>query len=188
MRSLKITDWSHEIFCMCVPEEGIYIDGTMGKGMDTLFLCRLAGERGKVYAFDIQQEALRQTRQLLEREKMSERARLILDGHEHIDAYLPEESVDGICFNFGYLPGGDHRIATRPETSVEAVEKGLGLLKPGGIMSLCVYSGGDTGFAEKEALLAFLKSLPSSRFTVILNTYYNRENHPPLPVFVFKRK
>lgn len=108
MRSLQITDWCHAIFQTFVLRDGVYVDATMGKGRDTLFLCRL-----------------------------------ILCGHEHMDRYLAPESVDGICFNFGYLPGGDHRIATQAETSVAAVEQGLRLLKPGGVMSLCIYSGGD---------------------------------------------
>ena len=188
MKSLRITDWCHEIFRAYVRENGVYIDGTMGKGMDTLFVCHFAGEEGKVYAFDVQEKALEMTRLLLEKEGVRGRARLIRDGHEHMDAYLPPESADGICFNFGYLPGGDHRIATKPETSVEAVKKGLGLLKQNGVMSLCIYSGGDTGFAEKEALLHFLGGLPANQFTVILNSYYNRENHPPIPAFVFKRR
>lgn len=108
MRSLQITDWCHAIFQTFVLRDGVYVDATMGKGRDTLFLCRL-----------------------------------ILCSHEHMDRYLAPESVDGICFNFGYLPGGDHRIATQAETSVAAVEQGLRLLKPGGVMSLCIYSGGD---------------------------------------------
>ena len=95
---------------------------------------------------------------------------------------------EGPGFNFGYLPGGDHRIATQAETSVAAVEQGLRLLKPGGVMSLCIYSGGDTGFAEKEALLGYLKKLPSEAYTVILSPYYNRRGDPPLPVFVFRQK
>lgn len=78
------------------------------------------GKEGQVWAFDIQGKALELTRELLEREGMDKRARLILCGHEHMDRYLEPERVDGICFNFGYLPGGDHRIATRPETSVAA--------------------------------------------------------------------
>ena len=69
-----------------------------------------------------------------------------------------------------------------------AVEQGLRLLKPGGVMSLCIYSGGDTGFAEKEALLGYLKRLPSEAYTVILSPYYNRRGDPPLPVFVFRQK
>ena len=53
-------------------------------------------------------------------------------------------------------------------------------------MSLCIYSGGDTGFEEKEVLMKFLKKLPPKEYTVIANEYYNRENNPPMPVFVFK--
>ena len=39
-----------------------------------------------------------------------------------------EASVDGICFNFGYLPGSDHSLATKPE-AVKRVIEGLRLLK-----------------------------------------------------------
>ena len=117
---------------------------------------------------------------------MDKRARLILCGHEHMDRYLEPESVDGICFNFGYLPGGDHRIATRPETSVAAVEQGLKLLKPGGMMSLCIYSGGDSGYEEKDGVLAYLRTLDSQRYLVICSEYYNRPNHPPIPVLIVR--
>ena len=104
-----------------------------------------------------------------------------------MDEYAKEESVDVICFNFGYLPGGDHAIATKTQTSLEAIEKGLDLLKHGGMMSLCIYSGGDTGFEEKDAILRYIKELNPKRYTVIVNEYYNRENNPPIPVFIFKR-
>ena len=55
-----------------------------GKGNDTLFLCELAGENGKVLAFDIQQEALDATRELLRTHGKEQQAELILDGHEHM--------------------------------------------------------------------------------------------------------
>lgn len=187
MKYTQITEWCHEILRTQAPIEGtLYIDATMGKGQDTLFLCRLAGTKGRVLAFDIQKEALEMTRRLLEEQGVSSRARLILDGHEHMDRYAKEASADVICFNFGYLPGGDHTIATRPGTSIEAIQKGLRILKPGGIMSLCVYSGGDTGMEENQEILSFLKTLPPRRFTVIVNEYYNRGNNPPVPVFIFK--
>ncbi len=64
--------------------------------------------------------------------------------------------------------------------------KGLRILKPGGMMSLCIYSGGDTGFEEKEVLLTYMRTLPAKEYTVIVNEYYNRMNHPPMPVFIFK--
>ena len=40
----------------------VAVDFTMGNGNDTLFLSRTVGESGRVYAFDIQEEALASTR------------------------------------------------------------------------------------------------------------------------------
>lgn len=214
-RHSQITYWCHEIIKSQAKKDGIYIDATVGKGKDTLFLCELAGESGRVLAFDIQEEALEITRELLRhsgfwktmcgtiikaggykkenndkeninKDMTASRLRLILDGHEHMDQYAETETIDVICFNFGYLPGGDHNISTKPETSITAIEKGLKLLKSGGMMSLCIYSGGDTGFEEKEAVLSYVRKLSSKEYTVIVNEYYNRENHPPMPVFIFK--
>ena len=56
---------------------------------------------------------------------MEQKARLILDSHENMAKYADEASVDGICFNFGYLPGSDHSLATKPESSKNAVIEGL---------------------------------------------------------------
>lgn len=159
----------------------------MGNGKDTLMLCELAGEEGHVLAFDIQEKALQITKELLESHKYTERVKLIKDGHENMDHYARINSVDVICFNFGYLPGGDHNIATKAETSIIAINKGLNLLKSGGMMTLCIYSGGDTGYAEKESILQHLKGLSSKKYTVIVNEYYNRKNSPPIPVFIFKK-
>lgn len=188
----QITHWYHEIIRSQAEREGFYIDATMGKGNDTKLLCELAKDQGRIFAFDIQKEALEETEKMLNGyeigRKMYEdgRIQLILDGHEHMEMYAKSETADVICFNFGYLPGGDHRIATKVETSVEAIKKGLKILKRGGMMSLCIYSGGDTGFEEKDAILEYLRSLPAREYTVIQNTYFNRGNNPPMPVFIFK--
>lgn len=188
----QITHWYHEIIRSQAEREGFYIDATMGKGNDTKLLCELAKDQGRILAFDIQKEALEETEKMLNGyeigRKMYEdgRIQLILDGHEHMEMYAKSETADVICFNFGYLPGGDHRIATKVETSVEAIKKGLKILKRDGMMSLCIYSGGDTGFEEKDAILEYLRSLPAREYTVIQNTYFNRGNNPPMPVFIFK--
>lgn len=188
----QITHWYHEIIRSQAEREGFYIDATMGKGNDTKLLCELAKDQGRILAFDIQKEALEETEKMLNGyeigRKMYEdgRIQLILDGHEHMEMYAKSETADVICFNFGYLPGGDHRIATKVETSVEAIKKGLKILKRGGMMSLCIYSGGDTGVEEKDAILEYLRSLPAREYTVIQNTYFNRGNNPPMPVFIFK--
>lgn len=112
---------------------------------------------------------------------------MILDSHTQMEQYVKPDSVDGIYFNFGYLPGGDHELATKADTSVQAVETGMRLLKPGGVMALCIYSGGDTGFEEKNQILDFLRKLDSRKYIVIVNHYYNRENNPPIPAFVVKK-
>lgn len=181
----QITQWSHELFQLQVKKGGTYIDATMGNGHDTLFLCRLAGKTGRVLAFDIQEKALEATRKLLEKHQFQ--AELYLDSHVNMSHYVEAGSVDGIYFNFGYLPGGDHRLATKADTSVEAMEKGLGLLKKGGVTALCIYSGGDTGFEEKDRILKYLRGLDYRKYIVIVNDYYNRANNPPIPAFIVKK-
>lgn len=184
-RSYQITEFCHRFLRDYIAENDCCVDATAGNGNDTEFLCRMAGPGGKVYAFDIQEEALEHTRHRLEREGLLPRAVLIRDGHEHMQDYV-REPVSVVVFNFGYLPGGDHGIATRPETSIRAVRQGLGLLKPGGIMGLCIYSGGDTGYEERDTLLQYLKELDARKWLVIVSSYYNRGNDPPLPVFVVR--
>lgn len=197
LKQSQITYWCHSIIKSQAKSGGTYIDATMGNGHDTLFLCQMAGDEGSVWAFDIQEQALEATKALLAehgygcgsgyRYGYGENVHLIKDGHENMDRYLGPQTADVICFNFGYLPGGDHAIATKAQTSVTAVRKGLEILKSGGMMSLCIYSGGDTGFEEKERILEYVKGLSSREYTVIVNEYYNRGNCPPMPVFVFKR-
>ena len=160
------------------------IDATAGNGKDTLLLCQLAGKSGRVLGFDIQMLALERTRKLLDCYQC--KAELILESHLKMGDYAKEDSVDCIMFNFGYLPRGDHKICTKPESSVAAVEAGLSLLKPGGMMTLCIYSGRDSGFEERDALLSYLKILDEKRYLVILSCYYNRGNHPPIPIVIKK--
>lgn len=186
MKQSQITYWCHEVIRSQAQKNGIYIDATMGNGNDTLFLCELAEGSGEVFAFDIQEKAIEATKELLETNKVSTKYHLILDGHENMNDYV-HEAVDVICFNFGYLPGGDHKIATKASTSIVAIEKGLQLLKSGGMMCLCVYSGGDTGFEEKDSILNYLKELAPRQYTVIVNQYFNRGNNPPIPIFIFKK-
>lgn len=187
IKSYQITKWCQELLRVQVPENGFYIDATTGNGHDTLFLCGLAKEQGHVLGFDIQQQALDHTREMLVRNQMEDRVELICDSHVNMGQYAEKESADAICFNFGYLPGGDHALATMPGTSLEAIREGLKLLKKGGVMSLCIYSGGDSGFEERDVILSFLRDLDDQRYIVIVNQYFNRKNNPPIPAFIIKK-
>lgn len=178
---------AHKIIKEKVCRGDFCIDATAGRGHDTAFLCGLVGEEGRVLAMDIQQDAVDSTRALLQEKGYDQIAQVVLDSHSNIDRYAQPETVDCITFNFGYLPGGDHNIFTTPATSIPAIEKGLELLKPGGLMSLCVYYGGDSGFEEKDALMQFFKTIDSKRFTVLITEFANRPNNPPIPVFILKQ-
>jgi len=184
-QNFQIAKWYHRFIEEAVSERDICIDATAGNGNDTELLCALVGGQGKVYAFDIQEAALESTRERLNR--CGYTAEFILDGHEKMKEYVKEAGgVSCIVFNFGYLPGGDHQKATRASTSIQAIEAGLELLKTDGIMSLCIYSGGDSGFAEKDAIMAYLKELDPRKFLVIVSQYYNRPNNPPVPALIVK--
>lgn len=187
MKRYTITEFTHDFFQNWLREGGIYIDATVGNGHDTEFLCQGAGKSGQVIGFDIQELAIMNTRERLEKSGLQDRCRLILDGHQNLDKYAEENSVDGIVFNFGYLPGGDHALKTRSKTSIEAIEKGLKVLKSGGIMSMCIYSGQDSGFEEKNAILEYLKEVDQKQYVIIKSEFYNRPNNPPIPVFILKQ-
>ena len=186
MKSYQITSWVHHFLEDHVQPGDLCIDATMGNGNDTALLSRLAGENGRVVAFDIQQLALDHTEEKLKKEGCPKNWELVLASHENMGDYAEENTVSCITFNLGYLPGGDHTKATRGESSIRAIETGLSLLKKKGLMTVCIYSGGDSGFEEKEAVLSYLKSLDSKEYLVIVSEYANRPNNPPIPVLILK--
>ena len=181
MNTLSIV---HDFLRRTVRPGSLCIDATAGRGRDTALLCELAGEGGRVLAFDVQEDAVRQTNELLARE--GKHAEVHLDSHAHMDSYAAPESVDCIVFNFGRLPGGDPHIFTHADSSIEAVNAGLRLLKPGGVMALAIYYGGENGYGERDALLAHLKTLDDRKYSVLVCDWANRRNDPPIPAFIFK--
>lgn len=174
----------HEFLRHHVKEGALCIDATAGRGRDTALLCRLAGERGRVLAFDIQQSAVDQTRALLEQGGLS--AQVILDSHAHMEQYARAGTVDCVVFNFGRLPGGDPRIFTRAESSVAAIGAGLQLLRPGGVMAIALYYGKENGYEERDAVLEYLKTVDDRMYTVLCCQWSNRRGEPPLPIFIWK--
>ena len=182
----KITDINKLYLEKVINKGDIVVDATMGNGNDTLLLSRLCGESGQVLAFDIQEQALNHTRERLQKAAAPENYTLLLESHSHMSQYARPETVSCIVFNLGYLPSGDHSKATKSNTSITAMEQGLFLLKKGGLLSLCIYSGGDSGFQERDDVLTWLKQLDSHKYLVIRSDYYNRPNNPPIPVLIIK--
>lgn len=174
----------HNVISARVSKGAFCIDATAGRGFDTAFLCETVGKEGRVIAFDIQQSAIDSTRELLKSRNLC--AEAVLASHADMDKYAQKESVDCIVFNLGYLPKGDHSIFTHFESTKVAIEKGLNLLKRGGLMCVSVYYGGDSGYEEKDALLPFLKGLDDEKYQVLATFFYNWKKDPPIPIFIVK--
>jgi tRNA1(Val) A37 N6-methylase TrmN6 len=154
------------------------VDCTMGNGNDTAFLCSLVGEKGKIYAFDIQEEAVINTTKRLQELDFLERAEIILDGHHNIDKYI-KGNVRLVIFNLGYLPKGNHKITTKKETTIEAVKKCLDILESNGIILLIIYAGHENGKTEKLALEEFTSKLNQKEYNVAKICFTNQINYPP---------
>lgn len=81
---------------------------------------------------------------------------------------LPEAShggISAIMFNLGYLPDpdADQRIITSRDSTLAALEAGLALLRPGGIITIVVYPGHPGGADEADAVVSWAAALPSVR-------------------------
>lgn len=156
-------------------ENGVYVDFTMGNGHDTEFLCSIA-KNGKVYSFDIQPQALENTKKLLD-ECGHSNYELILSGHQNVKEYV-KEPIDGGMFNLGYLPGGDKTLHTMRETTLKAVTDGIELLKKGGVLVISVYPGHDEGRKEGEMLLEFLAQYDRKYYSVMNCRMINSSDSP----------
>ncbi len=162
------------------------IDATAGNGYDTLFLARLVGPTGHVYAFDVQAEALETTALKLREADLDPQTQLIHAGHENLAAHV-SEPVQAILFNLGYLPGSDKSIITRPETTLAALQHGLTLLAPGGILTLVLYPGHKGGAPEASAVLHFCQNLDPTMIRAVRQDTLNAENSAPFTIGLERR-
>ncbi|MGM9567749.1 MAG: class I SAM-dependent methyltransferase [Clostridia bacterium] len=184
---LPVCDRIHEEASKILFPGAVAVDATMGNGLDTLFLCRKVGKEGKVYAFDIQETAVKETEALLKSAEEGSSARLILDGHENMAFYV-KEKIQCALFNLGYLPKGDHRIVTRKETTLKALETATSLLAPGGAVFLALYWGHPGGEEEKSAVESFAEDLPSSLWSVSETSFPNKRKAPLMMVIQKKTR
>ena len=183
----KITDINKLYLENVIAEGDIVVDATMGNGYDTKYLAQKVGESGFVYSFDVQEAAIKSTKKKLDKENLSDRVKLILDGHENMDKYV-EGEVSCVLFNLGYLPRADHNIITKPKTTIKAIEHSLNLLKPHGIISIAIYTGHEGGMEEKNTIYKFVKNLDQSEFNVLECGFINQINNPPQLVLIEKKK
>ena len=89
-------------------------------------------------------------------------------------------------FNLGYLPSADKSVITRPQTTIEALEKLCGLLVKGGRIAIMIYYGHEGGDIEKDAVLDFVSQLNQQEYTATIYRTLNQVNTPPFLVMIEK--
>ena len=156
------------------------VDFTMGNGHDTEFLSKTVGESGRIFAFDIQEQALSSTSINLKAAGCPNNYTLILDSHHHVKNYVTTPIKAGM-FNLGYLPGGDKKITTLRSTTLPAIEAAISLMDRDAIILVAVYPGHEEGDAEGKLICEYLSSL--SRYKVCA-TKIKILNSPTSPYFI----
>jgi len=197
----RIVPWSQQLVCEILQPGDLAVDLTAGKGRDTLALAKAVGSEGQVVAFDLQAEALEQTADLLQingftvnrypaGQAIPEHAGiyLIQTCHSSLDKLL-QHPAKAIMANLGYMPGGDQSLITRPNSTLEALQKSLGLLAPGGRLAVTIYPAHPGGGEEAAVVDELFCTLSSDQWKVLSLRAANCNEAPCLLVAerTFKR-
>lgn len=178
----------------CVVQKGdAVIDATCGNGYDTFAMLKMVADKsqkGRVYALDLQDVALQNTRSLLDEsldDNEKELVELFATCHSKMEEVLPRNiTVRLVAFNLGYLPGGDKTMITKSETTLLGLEAAERVVAPGGLISLLVYVGHPGGREELETVQAFASRLPVDKWSSCKLEMLNKPL-APIIVFLFKR-
>lgn len=149
---VSMTQLAHEIVRSVLRPGEQAIDATAGNGHDTLFLAQQVGADGRVWAFDIQPQALGSTHQRLSHHNCHH-VRLIHGNHAELEMLIPATAIGhigAVMFNLGYLPHHDHGLTTKMETTLVALCSAFNVLRPGGALTVMTYRGHPGG--EEEAI------------------------------------
>ena len=148
---MRTNTFVHKYIKGLIDKDDTVVDMTAGNGNDTLLLASLAK---KVYAFDISEEAITNTRKRL---AAYDNVVFICDNHINIDRYL-DGRIRLFVFNLGYLPHSETPDTTRAEETLIAFNKAYELLEDNGYIIITFYRGHKGGPDEYYLLTGhFLK-------------------------------
>lgn len=161
----KIVEIAHDLLVNSTYQKAV--DFTCGQGFDTLFLCQ---HYPSVIGFDIQAEAINQTRELLAKNHL--KATL----HQCSHADIEDKFTDFDCgiYNLGYLPHGDPTITTSGESVIQSLEVVLPRLNSGGRIVIVCYPGFEAGANEAIMLESFVSKLSAKQYAVSSFKLLNR--------------
>jgi len=165
---VSLTTKAHNIIQEHLDIGDYAIDATIGNGHDTLFLSKQVGIDGKVFGFDIQQQALVSTRSNLESEHINN-TQLFHVSHNNMEKHIPTQyhkKVKVIMFNLGYLPGSDKSIITHADSTLSALNQSINLLAQSGIITITAYPGHQGGAEETRLIKQWCNHLSTEQYTV----------------------
>ena len=174
----RITAHAHRWLAEVVRPGDRVLDATAGNGHDTVFLAELVGRDGHVLAIDLQATAIDETRAHLTETGLVDRVELLQANHADAHEWLAGRPLRAAVFNLGYLPGGDHAITTRTESTLHALQVTLDHLEPGGRLVIVRYPGHEEGLRESEAVQEWASAL-GRPFVAARYDLLNRPNRPP---------
>ena len=184
---------AHSLWAEVVRPGDTVVDATAGRGHDSLALARLAltPGAGRLLSLDVQPAAVLSTQQLLASELSAEllsRAEVMQVCHSTLSCLLPANSTRLVAFNLGYLPGeSDKQVITKPEVTREALQAACAICRPGGLVSVMVYTGHPGGEEEGRAVEEFASSLPARLWTTSRHSLLNRAATCPFLVCLHRR-
>ena len=156
------------------------VDATVGWGRDTAFLAELVGPTGQVVGFEIQDEAIRRARDLLVQRGLQDRVTLKWLGHERLNDVLDDRAViKAAMFNLGYLPGSDHTVTTRAESTLIALEAVWRRLDRSGLVTIVCYPGHPGGMEETHAVASWAADRASSGDAIAWSCAFLNSRRPP---------
>ena len=185
----RLTEQAQTLVREVVQSGEMAIDATAGNGHDTCFLAETVGHEGRVFAFDIQSDALKRTSARLSDIGYTN-VTLHHRSHAELKDAVPEAyhgSVGAVMFNLGYLPGGDHAVTTRTESSLTAITVALSLVRSGGIVTVLAYPGHAGGDDEAGRVQQLLAELSSAEYETSIRRSATTSQTAPL-LFVIVRR
>lgn len=151
------------------------IDATCGNGHDSLALAQILGTNGALFCYDIQPQAIQNTRKLVEK---FERVQFFSQCHSDFSSLPSQIPIHLIVYNLGYLPGGDKKKTTMTETTLQSIGAAIERIEKEGAISITCYPGHEEGAREEKALLAFLENIAG--FSICYHRWVNRITSPTL--------
>lgn len=156
-----MTQLAHDFLQPILHAQAICVDGTLGRGRDTLFF--IEQNVGRVFYYEIQSDLFEQFQTKLKQQSTLESQKVphvigYCHSHERIGSDLAtyKGQIDAMIFNYGFDPKTLSGIATQATSSLCALEQSIKLLRKKGRIALVFYPHAE-GQQEKDVLMDWLQ-------------------------------